>query len=198
MQPLQRKKLCIQFSCSKQLHKFKTNSAFGNIDVQNLDLHSLSNLESVIGDIFPPTCSIKSDQKILNTRTSSFPPDRPILLVWINPLWVWVSILRGEVSHIEKNTFPTPTSTKAPKCVTLDTLQLVLGMLFNQEHYGISLKIPTSDHSPSLKWFDVIIIIIIVIDNSLIFNTCQWGFHQASHLPTWSSHSWTEAQKIQP
>ena len=52
MQPLQRKKLCIQFSCSKQLHKFKTNSAFGNIDVQNLDLHSLSNLESVIGGIF--------------------------------------------------------------------------------------------------------------------------------------------------
>ena len=196
MQLLQREKLCIQCSCSKQLHKFKTNSAFGNIDVQNLDLHSLSNLESVIGDIFLQH-DRSNQRKFLKTRTSSFPPDRPILLVWINPLWVWVSILRGKVSHIE-NTFPTPTSTKAPKCVTLDTLQLVLGMLFNQEHYGISLKIPTSDHSPSSKWFDVIIIIIIVIDNSLIFNTCQWGFHQASHLPTWSSHSWTEAQKIQP
>ena len=37
-----------------------------------------------------------------------------------------------EVGHW--NTFPTPTSTKAPKCVTLDTLQSDLGILFNQRH----------------------------------------------------------------
>ena len=33
---------------SEQFHKFKTNSALGNIYVQNLDLHSLSNLGGVI------------------------------------------------------------------------------------------------------------------------------------------------------
>ena len=37
-----------QYFPSKQFHKFKTNSTLGNIYVQNLDLHPLSNLGSVV------------------------------------------------------------------------------------------------------------------------------------------------------
>jgi hypothetical protein len=40
-------------------------------------------------------------------------------------------VLKGQILI---NTFPTPTSTNAPKCVTLDTLKLVLVILFNQVH----------------------------------------------------------------